>query len=64
MATNHDDEDQQALAHGLRLAVIAIVSAVMTATLVIGVGGAWLDRGGHTSTIPVQTPGQLIRTSG
>jgi len=36
--------DQRDMVHGLRLTVIAVVSAVITATLVIGVGETVLDR--------------------
>lgn len=36
--------DQTDLAHGLRLAAIALASAAVTATLVIGVGNTLIDR--------------------
>lgn len=36
--------DQRDMMHGLRLAAIAVVSAVVTATLMIGVGEAVMDR--------------------
>ncbi len=36
--------DHRDLMHGLRLAAIALVSAVVTATLMIGVGGALIER--------------------
>ena len=39
-----DDLDAVTWARAIRLAGIALVSAVLTATLVIGMGGAWLDR--------------------
>lgn len=32
------------IAHGLRMAGIAVVSAILTATAVIGAGEAWSDR--------------------
>lgn len=52
MASDHDPintdrADVVELTRGVRLAAIALVSAVVTATLVIGIGGAWLDRSAH-----------------
>lgn len=49
MATDHDriaheGADAADLTHGLRLASIALVCAMVTATVVIGIGGVWLDR--------------------
>ena len=63
-----DGEERVALAAGLRLAAIALASAVVTATVVIGAGGAWLDRlhstASSTASIPAEPTAQLIRTSG
>lgn len=63
-----DGEEGVALAAGLRLAAIALASAVVTATVVIGAGGAWLDRvqpaaSSHAAT-QIEPTAQLIRTSG
>ncbi len=63
-----DGEEGVALAAGLRLAAIALASAVVTATVVIGAGGAWLDRiqpaASSTASTPAEQTAQLIRTSG
>ena len=63
-----DGEERVALAAGLRLAAIALASAVVTATVVIGAGGAWLDRTQPAaSSLPAsqaEPSAQLIRTSG
>ena len=63
-----DGEERLALTAGLRLAAIALASAVVTATVVIGAGGAWLDRiqpaASSTASTPAEPTAQLIRTSG
>lgn len=46
------------LTHGLRLAGVAVATAVIVATLVIGIGEAVLDRGADAPPPP------LIRTAG
>jgi len=56
--------DNGELAQGLRLAVIALASAVLTATVVIGVGGAWLDSSDSRVPSHVEAPVRLVRTSG
>lgn len=54
--------DHHELIRGLRLAAIAVVSALVTATLVIGAGSVWLMRldGVHQNRTDVQ----LVLTSG
>ena len=63
-----DGEERVALAAGLRLAAIALASAVVTATVVIGAGGAWLDRiqpaASNQAVALTEPTAQLIRTSG
>lgn len=59
---DQDRADRSELAHGLRLAAIALASAVVTATVVIGVGGAWLDHNAQGAA--TAAPPQLIRTVG
>lgn len=55
--------DREDIARGLKMAAVAVVSAVITASIVIGVGEAWLSR---TSAAEAASPsgGQLIRTAG
>ena len=55
--------DQQDIAQGLRMAAVAVVSAVITATAVIGAGQAWLS---HSAAAQADAPsgGQLIQTAG
>lgn len=53
MTTNKDQIAQDGFGgvewtRAVQLAVIALVSAVLTATLVIGIGGAWLGRTAHS----------------
>lgn len=76
--TGHDNDhghsDQVELLSGLRLAAIALLSAVVTATVVISVGGTWMERSGlqpsglershRGSAAEARTPVRLIRTSG
>lgn len=59
------DQDQAAsnrieaveLVRGLRLAGLAMLSAIVTATVVIGVGGAWIDRSARSAqTSALQAP--------
>ena len=57
--TNTDRED---IARGLKLAAVAVVSALVTASVVIGVGEAWLSRAAAEATSP--SGGQLIHTAG
>jgi hypothetical protein len=59
---DQDKADRMELAHGLRLAAIALTSAVVTASLVIAVGGAWLDHNAHGPATAAAPP--LIRTAG
>lgn len=61
---DNDTADRNDLSHGLRLAAIALASAVVTATVVIGVGGAWLDHQGHVPSAATMEPPRLIRTAG
>ena len=56
----HSDQDE--IARGLRMAVVAVVSAIVTATVVIGAGEAWLSRAAASGQTP--PPPQLILTSG
>ena len=55
--------DREDIARGLKMAAVAVVSAVITASVVIGVGEAWLSR---TSAAVTASPsgGQLIQTTG
>lgn len=52
--------DHREFIHGLKLAAIAIASAVLTATLVIGAGRAVLDRSTAASAPPAFS---LIQTA-
>ena len=56
----HSDQDE--IARGLRMAAVAVVSAIVTATVVIGAGEAWLSRATANGQTP--PPPQLILTSG
>jgi len=56
--------DQDEIARGLRLAAVAVVSAIVTATVVIGAGNAWLSRSLPTSRDVASPTPQLIQTSG
>jgi len=56
--------DQDEIARGLRLAAVAVVSAIVTATVVIGAGNAWLSRSPPTSSDVASPTPQLIQTSG
>ncbi len=53
--------DQDEIARGLRMAAIAVVSAIVTATVVIGAGEAWLSK--PPASEPSR-PSPLIVTSG
>jgi hypothetical protein len=58
--------DQEELAQTLRLAAVAVVSAVVTATAVIGAGQFWIARSAHAvsaSVTPSEAP-LLVRTAG
>ena len=55
----HSDQDE--IARGLRMAAVAVISAIVTATVVIGAGEAWLSRAPASG--PSSSP-QLILTSG
>jgi hypothetical protein len=66
---DQDTVDQAELLSSLRLAGIALISAIVTATVVIGVGGVWIERSGVEPSVrgveaAPRTPVQLIRTSG
>lgn len=57
--------DLEEMAHGLRLAAVAVVSAVITAVAVIGAGQLWLARSAHAA--PSGAPAEqavLVRTAG
>jgi len=61
--------DQQEMAQGLRLAAVALISAVITATAVIGAGQFWLARSAHAAPVATvaSTPdgrAVLVRTAG
>ena len=62
--TNADrqDADRQDIERGLKLAAVAIVSALVTASVVIGVGEAWLSRSAAEAASP--SGAVLIRTAG
>ena len=53
--------DQDDIACGVRMAVVAVISAIVTATIVISAGEAWLSRVSSNDRSPAPT---LIRTSG
>lgn len=53
--------DEQEIARGMRLAAVAAVSAIITATAVIGAGQFWISR--SIATTP-SDPSLLIRTAG
>ena len=58
----HSDQDE--IARGLRMAAVAVISAVLTATVVIGAGNAWLSRK-HPASMDAALPApQLIQTAG
>lgn len=52
--------DREDIARGLRMAAVAVVSAVVTATVVIGAGQAWLSH--NTDNASQMSGGRLIRT--
>lgn len=62
--------DLEEMAHGLRLVAVAVVSAVITATAVIGAGHLWIARyaspaaavGTSVSASPEQA--SLVRAAG
>lgn len=57
--------DLEEMANGLRLAAVAVVSAVITATAVIGAGHLWIAR--YAASTPATTPAEapvLVRTAG
>lgn len=64
MATDPDGADRQELTQSLRLVAIAVASAAMTATIVIGVGGAWLDRSEHRVSTSIGASVRVIQTAG
>jgi hypothetical protein len=53
--------DEQEMAKGVRLAAVAAISAIITATAVIGAGQFWISRSVQTS--PSEQP-LLIQTAG
>ena len=60
MAVNKDQTHPDAvevddLARSLKLVLIALASAVVTAVLVIAIGGAWLDRVGRADAANAST---------
>lgn len=61
MADDHNRADRDLseradLVRGLGLAAIAAASAAVTATLVIGIGGVWLDRSGPLASPAEASP--------
>jgi hypothetical protein len=58
--------DQQEMVQGLRLAAVALVSAVLTASAVIGAGQFWLSRSAHAVSAASAPTEQavLVRTAG
>lgn len=65
--------DLEEMAHGLRLVAVAVVSAVITATAVIGAGHLWIARYASPDAGPTpvaETPvtpseqAMLVRTAG
>jgi hypothetical protein len=57
--------DQEEMAQGLRLAAVALVSAILTATAVIGAGQFWLARSTPSTSAAVPTEqALLVRTAG
>jgi flagellar basal body-associated protein FliL len=61
--TASDGADAVELMRGFRLAAIALVSAVVTATLVIGIGGAWLDRSAQAAQASVDQTAPALLTA-
>jgi len=57
--------DLEEMANGLRLAAVAVVSAVITAVAVIGAGQVWLGRSAPAASLnaPVEQA-VLVRTAG
>jgi hypothetical protein len=56
--------DLEEMAHGLWLAAVAVVSAVITAVAVIGVGQFWLARSAQAAPSAASEPAALVRTAG
>lgn len=59
--------DLEEMAHGLRLAAVAVVSAVITAVAVIGAGQFWLAHSAHAAAGAPYAPVEqaaLVRTAG
>ena len=56
--------DQQEMAQGFQLAAVAVVSAVITATVVIGAGQIWLARSAHAAVVVPIEGARLLRTTG
>jgi hypothetical protein len=54
--------DQEEMAQGLRLVAVAVVSAAITATAVIGAGQLWIARSAHAA--PAAEQALLVRTAG
>ena len=55
--------DLEEMAHGLRLAAVAVVSAVITAVAVIGAGQFWLARSAHAASGAPTEQAVLVRTA-
>jgi len=55
--------DQDEIVRGLRLAAVAVASAVATATVVIGAGGAWIALMQPATSAAVTPAPDLIRAS-
>lgn len=53
--------DEQEMAKGMRLAAVAVVSAIVTATAVIGAGQFWISK---SADMGPSDPSLLIRTAG
>ena len=58
--------DSEDIARGLKMAAVAVMSAIITASVVIGVGEVWLSRTAAegASNGASASDGPLIRTSG
>ena len=52
---------EQEMVKGMRLAAVAVASAVITATVVIGAGQFWISKSPHPT--PAEQP-MLVRTAG
>ena len=58
------DGEERDILRGLGLAAIALASATLTATLVIGVGSALMGYAGRTTDLPTSAPSTLLARHG